>query len=328
MIKYEDISVVVQGAIDPILTKLNLLNIRKFLPRSKIILSTWDGSNLDGLDFDELVLSKDPGGLLHNYCDGVKVNNVNRLIVSSLNGIKVAKSLYVFKIRSDFLLQGNSFLKFFNLFEFVETDFALFEHKILACSYFTRDPNTSNLAYHPSDIAFFGLKTDLFELFNIDLMKESDEFFFERNGIWERRYAPEQFVFISFLENKNRKVLCNNSTAVDKEQIVETERYLASNFVLLDWRQFNLKPPKKFYNYKKLDHFTCITHVEWKHLYYKYVNSKPNRFAGFNFERIRLNLILLKYRFLKIIAKIITMFIFGKNNKNLRKKIRNKITGN
>lgn len=328
MIKHEDISVVVQGAIVPILTKLNLQHIRKFLPRSKIILSTWEGSNLDGLDFDELVLNKDPGGFSHNYCDGVKVNNVNRLIVSSLNGIKTANSRYVFKIRSDFLLQGNSFLRFFDLFKFVESDFALFKHKILACSYFTRDPSKSNLAYHPSDIAFFGFKTDLFDLFDIDLMTESDEFFFEKNGYRERRYAPEQFVFISFLEKRNRKVLCNNSKVIDKYQIVETERYLASNFVLLDWRQFNLKPPQKFYNYRKLDHFTCITHVEWKHLYCKYVTLRPNSFVGFNYERMKLNSILFKYRVLKIIAKLITMFIFGKNNKNLRKKIKNKITGN
>lgn len=328
MIKHEDISVVVQGAIDPILTKLNLLSIRKFLPKSQIILSTWNGSNLDGLDFDKYVLSNDPGGFSHNYSDGIKINNVNRLIISSLNGIKAAKSRYVFKIRSDFLLKGNSFLNFFNSFDVVEPNFSIFKHKILACSYFTRNPTKSNLAYHPSDMAFFGLKSDLLDLFNISLMKESDEFFFQNKDMWERRYAPEQFIFISFLTNKDRKVLCNNSIKVTKHQIIETERYLASNFILLDWRQFNLKPPKKFYNYHKFDHFSCITHVEWKLLYYKYVTLNPTKFVGINYERLRLNSILMKYRLLKIIAKLVTLFIFGKHNKKLRKKIRDKIIRN
>lgn len=326
MIRHEDISVVAQGSINPILTKLCLLSIRRFLPKSKIILSTWNNSILDGLDFDELVLSDDPGGLSHHYYEGIKINNVNRMVVSSLNGIKVVKSRYVLKIRSDFLLKGNSFLKFYDLFSFVEADFAVFEHKILACSYFTRNPHKSNLAYHPSDIAFFGLKCDLFNLFNIKQMKKSDEFYFPKNGMWERKYAPEQFVFINFLEKMNKNISCNNTIPVDKNQIVETERYFASNFILLDWRLFKLQPPKKFYNYRKLDHFSCITHIEWRRLYYKYVMLNPNKFAGFDFERLRLNLILVKYRALKLIANLVTLFFFGKKNKNLRRKIRNKIS--
>ena len=42
MIKSEDISVVVQGAIDKVNTPKCLESIRKVLPRAEIVLSTWE----------------------------------------------------------------------------------------------------------------------------------------------------------------------------------------------------------------------------------------------------------------------------------------------
>lgn len=328
MIKFENISVVVQGVIHPDITKLTLLSIRKFLPNSKIILSTWNGSEITGLEFDQLVLNQDPGGFNHTNLNKAKCNNVNRLILSSLNGIKAAKTKYVMKLRTDFLLTGNTFLNFFDRYNLTDPNFALFKHKVLACSYFSRNPKKINLAYHPSDIAFFGLKLDLLDLFDINLMPKSDEFYIFENGEWQRKYAPEQYIFISFLRKKGVNVSFSNQFPIAKKQIKLTEKYFTSNFIFLEWRFFNLKPPKKLKLYRELDHFSCITYIEWKKLYYKHVIQKPNKFVGFDFERIKLNLVLKYYKLLKIIAKFITFFIFGKNNKKLRKKIRKKITGN
>ena len=56
----KDISVVVQGAIDKGYTPLCLKSIIKYLPESEIILSTWEGSEVDNLDYDVLILSEDP----------------------------------------------------------------------------------------------------------------------------------------------------------------------------------------------------------------------------------------------------------------------------
>lgn len=57
----KDISVVVQGAVGGY-TPVCLASVRKHLPESEIVLSTWKGSNVEGLDYDVLVLSDDPGG--------------------------------------------------------------------------------------------------------------------------------------------------------------------------------------------------------------------------------------------------------------------------
>ena len=56
----KDISVVVQGAIDKGYTPLCLKSIIKYLPESEIILSTWEGREVDNLDYDVLILSEDP----------------------------------------------------------------------------------------------------------------------------------------------------------------------------------------------------------------------------------------------------------------------------
>ncbi len=325
MIRTDEISVVVQGPIYPNLTEHNLLSIRNFLPNAEIILSTWHGSNVYSLNYDKLILNDDPGGFTHK-CNQLKTNNINRLIVSSRNGIAAAKNKYVLKIRSDFILKGSSFLKFFDRYDLVEPDFVIFKHKILACSYFSRNPRKVNLMFHPSDIAFFGLKDDLFNLFDIALMSKSDEFYIKKDGKWDRKYAPEQYIFITFLQKNNKNVSCSNYEPASENNIMQTERYFTSNFIFLDWKLFNLIPPAKLNNFRKLDHFSCITHIEWKRLYYKYVTLTPNKFAGMNMERLKLNSILLYYRLLKIIAKLVTLPIVGKKNKKLRKKIRNKIS--
>ena len=85
--------------------------IRKYLPKSKIILSTWDGSNVNGLDYDIVIFNKDPGGSLCSANDDKILNNVNREIVSTLAGLKVCKTKYVFKIRSDLIIKSNKILK-------------------------------------------------------------------------------------------------------------------------------------------------------------------------------------------------------------------------
>ena len=63
MIDKKDITFVVQGPVSTgeFSTKESLQSIREYFPSSQIILSTWEGSNIDNLPFDEVLLSKAPG---------------------------------------------------------------------------------------------------------------------------------------------------------------------------------------------------------------------------------------------------------------------------
>ncbi len=102
MINNADISVVVQGPVqarddrpmDEGITYRSLQSIRQYLPGAHIILSTWPDQNLQGLDYDELVICEDPGPNIYRYlADGTpgKLNN-NRQIVSSREGLKRVKT--------------------------------------------------------------------------------------------------------------------------------------------------------------------------------------------------------------------------------------------
>ena len=56
---HEDISFIIQGLINPKITKKCLNNIRKYFPKSEIILSTYKGENIDGLNYDKVILTED-----------------------------------------------------------------------------------------------------------------------------------------------------------------------------------------------------------------------------------------------------------------------------
>lgn len=62
MIPSEDISIIFQGAIHPIWTKIACKSAREHFSKATIILSTWEGSSVDGIEFDSVIFSKDPGG--------------------------------------------------------------------------------------------------------------------------------------------------------------------------------------------------------------------------------------------------------------------------
>lgn len=111
MIKSKDISVVVQGAINPTETPKTLKSIREYLPDAQIILSTWEGADVNGLDYDILIENKDPGTVLLISRKNKKIyNNVNRQLLSIQEGLKKVERKYTLKFRSDLILENANFL--------------------------------------------------------------------------------------------------------------------------------------------------------------------------------------------------------------------------
>ena len=98
-IEGKDISVVVQGYVSEE-TKFLLYSIRKYLPEAKIIVSTWDYCCVEGWDYDVLVLNSDPGAIPCEIWDNfTRVNNGNRQILSTKNGIDKVTTKYTLKLR-------------------------------------------------------------------------------------------------------------------------------------------------------------------------------------------------------------------------------------
>src|SRR5688572_23523406 len=99
----KDFSVVVQG---PVMGKPGedyvkqktlqcLDSIKATLPDAEVIISTWKGSDCSHLYFDKLVLNDDPGAISYNDYELKHIlNNTNRQIVSTCNGLKAASRKY------------------------------------------------------------------------------------------------------------------------------------------------------------------------------------------------------------------------------------------
>jgi len=248
MIDSKDISVVVQGAIDPKYTKKCLKSIRKHLPKAEIILSTWEGSIVDGLDYDILVENEDPGAIIQDFECNI-YNNVNRQLISSQNGLKKVSRKYTLKLRTDFYLKGNRFLKYFDKFPVRNDKYAFFKHRVIVSSLYSREFSAERkkikTPFHPSDFYFFGLTEDVKSYFeNIPIMKKEDManyhyLYKERKPFLACtfRYSPEQYFCINYVWQHYPDIKFDDWTDWNDENIEFSKQFLYNNFIFLGLRE-------------------------------------------------------------------------------------------
>ncbi len=276
--KSNEISVVVQGPISN-LTKNTLLSVRKYLPDAEIILSTWKNSNVDNLEFDTLILNDDP------YANSSKKypTNINRMLVSTINGLKAVKRKYLLKIRTDFELTGTNFLNLFAYDSAPSKELRFFEQRVVA---FVWKPQAGRL-FHIGDFHFFGLTRDLLALFNIPLATDEESFYMQNNRPLNKRlkkenpnkYHPEQHIWINFLENNGINVPLQDYTDFTSEMKNLTERTFANNLIFASFYEFSIKTKKEnLLRYNLPFQSRCYKFSDWVKLYKKHINQSfiPN----------------------------------------------------
>ena len=255
----KDISVVVQGAIDKKNTPICLKSIRKYLPDAEIILSTWEGSDVNKLDYDILVLNKDPGNCI---CDEVykTYNNVNRQIVSTKNGLKQATKKYAIKIRNDMEITGNNFLNYFEKFDKYEEEYKVFKSRIITLTLYSRvkffdNENEYNIPFYVSDWFSFGFSEDVKKFWDIEIVKNFEEynkyFLNAPDSIKKKmpfktlnsRFAMEQTICYGFIK-KNKlfnDIEFKDITDTDNKKLIDTSlHFLINNFVFLNVKYSNI----------------------------------------------------------------------------------------
>ena len=92
----KEVSVVSQGAINQKYIENGVDSVRKYLPESEIIISTWEGQLLPSScadKVDRILFNRDPGGTIFTR-DG-KIQNQNRQIFSTKEGILASTRKYV-----------------------------------------------------------------------------------------------------------------------------------------------------------------------------------------------------------------------------------------
>jgi hypothetical protein len=288
-----DITVVVQGAImrEHDYTPKCLASVRRHLPHAEVILSTWQGSNVSGLEFDVLVENEDPGAFVLPHSGSPQGYNTNRQLCSSLHGIQQASRPYVLKLRSDGLLISQGFINQFNHegrhFPQRNPAFSFTQRRLLNSAIFAVKPNASNrLLLHPSDHYFFGTKADMLDLFGIPLIDIEEAlapyaslseayqhlpYIVEGNapnaqGVKPYLFCNEIHLWSSFLAKHKVEV----SPAKRDDLLVLTEQTFANNLMMLEFHQSGIHAQKyyRFYADNPLKFlYAHLTHNDWLGLY-------------------------------------------------------------
>jgi hypothetical protein len=248
-VKISDLSVVVQGAVDSSVTSRCLQSVREHLPQARIILSTWDNSDIKGLDYDELVLNPLPEHLWNVYLPNnpfgySKQNSMNNQIISSYAGLKKVSTQYAMKFRTDFILTSNSMISAYNELSKAmpksDPKWRVFEKKILTMS--TGNPRIMSLAYHLGDFVQLGLAKDVLRLWSIPPLTQEDAQWCQVRGIthaphfFAYRYCCEQKIVLDNLD-REKKLYHKPYHYFDcyDEIIHDSEMFFLHNFLILDY---------------------------------------------------------------------------------------------
>ena len=249
-ISSSEISVVVQGAISTFTPQV-IKSLRYYLPNSEIILSTWKGSNIEGLSYDVLVENTDPGAEIL-FPQFNQYHNLNRQILSTKNGIKKATRKFVLKIRTDIALTGTGFLNFFGRFEKRNELVKILKERVVICNYYARFPEI--FPYHISDWVFFGLKEDVNNIWNIPLAPEPETttWFYHhellpehKNGgkysYFRHKYCAEQYIWSQFLKKNGIEFSFSHMFDVNPRNINLSKLSYANNLIIISPKQYGIK---------------------------------------------------------------------------------------
>ncbi|PIP82768.1 MAG: hypothetical protein CO113_03415 [Elusimicrobia bacterium CG_4_9_14_3_um_filter_62_55] len=293
-----DISIIVQGPIcgatdgraGPSVTGRALNSIRKHFPGAELILSTWEGSDVSGLNFEVLIMSKDPGAGICNERYGLR-HNVNRQIVSTTAGLKAASRKYAMKIRTDLLFTHSNCIDYLSRYNLRSNEYRLTKERILVVSTTSVNPRKSfQLPYHPCDWFYFGLKADLVDIFDIPLFIEPEFTHWFKTRKYPKnhpnfdntaRYAQESYIWYSFCK-KRLNIEFDHLCDTSHNNVEISEKTFANNLVVLTPSQLGIVSLKYEPNYANSWHMYTFT--EWKRLYNKYCRGELP--ASFDYAKV------------------------------------------
>ena len=284
IIDAKDISVVVQGPIFHQLdeetgmewTERCTKSIRSVLPEAEIILSTWENEDVSKLEYDRVLYNVDPGVL---HCTGTNLPNINRQLVSTLNGVKAASRKYVLKLRSESYIENEDFWKYFGLYTNRNKKFRITKNRLIIDQYV--DPLPALRPFYASEAYVFGLKEDILLYFDVPLASDQactgamkgHSFRINRNRRLKNNYIDnvprgyEQYYMCEFIN----KYLREGKEDVDIKLIELSDLVIANNFIVLDgWNSYGIKSLK----YSQIGAESDSINFEgWTYLYRKYCDQ-------------------------------------------------------
>jgi len=308
----KEISVIIQGPIFNILnsgseyTLKSILSVRKYLPDSEIILSTWKQDyDISSYKIDKLVMSDDPGGI------SMKLNktlpyNLNRQILSTKNGLMVATRKYVVKLRSDSVLVNSNFLNYFSRFNIRTTENNYFSRRVLTCSISSFNPSKKEKRlFNASDWFFFGYKEDIQKIFDIPFQQKTDLKRKIEDNLYDHKenLSVEQYIWTSLIK-KSLDIKFDKIYSFSLKFKCLSEHFIANNLIILSPKQLGIESFKYKYNSEFVKYMECFyyySYYDWIKLYSFYVSKKTNYVLLIKNLKYSFFFLLISYKFFKLI---------------------------
>jgi len=288
---YSDITVIIHG---PILrdsaasapdgmTLAAVRSVRKILPGAKILISTWAGSQAQGLGADQIIYSPDLVNVLP-YGPKARPNNVNRQIVAMRAGLDSVDTKWTLKLRSDTVLISAGVVRLWGRYQERNPHLRVFEQRIITSALLTCHPRIcfqenrfTPFLFHVNDMIQFGLTSDMRKLWGIPLMPTPDFTYFTDADLAGKidkisnRRVPEDYIWTSALAEAGFST--NDSWADFKPSMIPlSELSIVNNFQLLDHHDMGfvcLKYPDFGFGYHLIGS-PYFSHRQWLLLYRMY----------------------------------------------------------
>jgi hypothetical protein len=259
------------------LTQQCIESVRKVLPKAEVILSTWEGTDVSHLSYDKLVLNNDPGAISYSDLNPKYLNNTNRQIVSTYNGLLAATENYAIKLRGDCQLRDTAFTNFLKPYARTKK-YKFLEERVIVPTLYSRNPRRIAQLIHPSDIYQVGLLKDLLNIWNIPLQPEpSTTRAIPANKVilndplvgsnYRMKFGPEQYIWYCVARQHGEDFELKYFSHLPLSKIIKSEWSIINNFIIADSRDIGLVLPEKMQFLKVKD---LYSHNEWQKLYHQY----------------------------------------------------------
>ena len=243
-VRDDDLSIVIQGPLFPGQVEGAERCIESVLavaPNAEIILSTWDTEDVRPFHGRVIVAqSPDPGA----FATRGRPYNLNRLLRSTQAGLDRASRPWCLKLRTDLALIDRRFLR-----AAPARLGGRFARPLAMTNIFVRDPVKFTLLFHFSDIAQFGLTSDMRALWDGPLFSAAEvlDLSGTHDVSWDGILLfPEQALTLRWLRSQGLDIALRHPAEVTRKSLSLWADVLAHDVRLVDWRASGIRFPERF----------------------------------------------------------------------------------
>lgn len=226
-------------------TNFSIKIIRERFPGCKVILSCWEGDERIVTEFvDKMVCNIDPVVYpMKEY----KLDNINRQIVSTKNGLEHVKTKYVCKLRTDSYLDNSDILSLYKRYN--NSGEGVFTEKVLVTNLTTINPKKMKHSFHVCDWIYLGLTSDVKSIFSLEIKPRQYFYYFDGKSNLDdsicSQHRAETALFEHFFPNERFEY--NNTYETNSKTIDLTLNLFRYDLIIVNPWMIGLKSFKHHY---------------------------------------------------------------------------------